>query len=420
VNPPAEGFADTAFLRRHAASIVTFYDGRSLDPSGGHFHFFNDDGQVFDRHSRHLVSSTRFVFTYATAARQLPQHPRAAAWRAAAAHGLDFVQRAHFDAATGGYRWTLHWDGREALATDATHHCYGLAFVLLAHAHALIAGLDDARAGIASTHALMEQRFWEPHQGLYADDATPSWQLSSYRGQNANMHACEALLAAFDATQDERYLERAATVAESVTARLARFDDAGRIWEHYRVDPDSGQWRPDWDYNRRDSSNIFRPWGFQPGHFVEWAKLLATLERTLPAQSAHRWMLPRAEALFALALPAAWDAQHGGMVYGLAPDGSVCDGQKYHWVQAEAIGAAAALARRSAQQRQQDYSSWYERLWSYAWQHFVDHDHGAWFRILDADNRRITDQKSPAGKTDYHTLGACWEALAALPALKPR
>jgi mannose/cellobiose epimerase-like protein (N-acyl-D-glucosamine 2-epimerase family) len=53
----------------------------------------------------------------------------------------------------------------------------------------------------------------------------------------------------------------------------------------------------------------------------------------------------------------------------------------------------------------------YERIWSYVWRHFVDHEHGAWFRILRCDNTKYSDDKSPAGKVDYHTLGACYEVL---------
>ncbi len=49
--------------------------------------------------------------------------------------------------------------------------------------------------------------------------------------------------------------------------------------------------------------------------------------------------------------------------------------------------------------------------WAYSWRHFVDHRHGAWYRILDADNRKYSDEKSPAGKVDYHTMGACYEVL---------
>ena len=44
----------------------------------------------------------------------------------------------------------------------------------------------------------------------------------------------------------------------------------------------------------------------------------------------------------------------------------------------------------------------------------VDHEHGAWFRILGRDNRKLSDEKSPAGKVDYHTMGACYDIVKAL------
>ncbi len=33
------------------------------------------------------------------------------------------------------------------------------------------------------------------------------------------------------------------------------------------------------------------------------------------------------------------------------------------------------------------------------------------YRILTPDNQKIINEKSPAGKTDYHTMGACYEVL---------
>jgi mannose/cellobiose epimerase-like protein (N-acyl-D-glucosamine 2-epimerase family) len=118
----------------------------------------------------------------------------------------------------------------------------------------------------------------------------------------------------------------------------------------------------------------------------------------------------------------AWDEQYGGLCYGFAPDGTVCDDDKYFWVQAESIAAAARLAidgpgGPGGESGQDDaagqsiYWQWYERLWAYAWQHFVDHRYGAWYRILDRSNAKYSDEKSPAGKTDYHTMGACHDVL---------
>jgi mannose/cellobiose epimerase-like protein (N-acyl-D-glucosamine 2-epimerase family) len=64
--------------------------------------------------------------------------------------------------------------------------------------------------------------------------------------------------------------------------------------------------------------------------------------------------------------------------------------------------AAALLGARKSEAR---YWHWYDRIWSYAWKYFVDHRYGAWYRILTRDNRKISDEKSPAGKIDYYTIG---------------
>ena len=49
---------------------------------------------------------------------------------------------------------------------------------------------------------------------------------------------------------------------------------------------------------------------------------------------------------------------------------------------------------------------------------FVDHEQGAWFRILDPANLNHTREKSPAGKVDYHDIGACFDVLRAMGELK--
>lgn len=396
-------FRSPEFLIGHVQHTLAFYDGRSLDPHGGFFHFFKDDGTVYDRRTRHLVSSTRFVFNNATAWRRFGRAEHLAATR----HGLAFLQRAHAHP-QGGYLWELDWHEGRAQVRDGTHYCYGLAFVLLAHAHAAMAGVDEARAGIESTWQLLERHFWEPRHQLYANEATADWAVSPYRGQNANMHACEAMMAAFEATGDAKYLDRAATLAQAIALRQADLT-GGRVWEHFHED-----WSVDADHNRGNRADIFKPWGFQTGHLTEWAKLLLQLEGLLAGRGvATGWMLPRAQSLFEAAMRHGWDAEFGGLVYGFDPEGALYDGDKYFWVQAESFAAAALLAVRTGESR---YWDWYDRIWDYAWRHMVDHEHGAWFRILSRDNRKLGDEKSPAGKTDYHTMGACHDVLRALGA----
>ncbi|MET3475579.1 AGE family epimerase/isomerase [Variovorax atrisoli] len=400
-SPHMPDFRSPDFLADHIRHTLAFYEGRSIDPSGGFFHFFKDDGTVYDRRTRHLVSSTRFVFNHAMAYRRFGEP----ADLAAARHGLTFIERAHRQQ-DGGYAWQIDWHEQRATVQDGTNRCYGLDFVLLAHAHALMAGIEEAHAGLENAWQLMEAHFWEPRHRLYADEATTDWRVGSYRGQNANMHACEALMAAFEATQESRYIERALAVAESVTGRLASLAE-GLVWEHYRED-----WSVDWDYNRGNKTDIFKPWGFQTGHLTEWAKLLLQLDGHLATQDRKaEWALPRARHFFDTAMQRGWDADNGGLVYGFGPDGKVCDGDKYFWVQAESFAAAALLALRTGEP---GYWDWYDSIWAYSWEHFVDHAHGAWYRILTPTNEKISDEKSPAGKTDYHTMGACYDVLRTL------
>ena len=86
--------------------------------------------------------------------------------------------------------------------------------------------------------------------------------MDQYRGQNANMHACEAAIWAFEATgQINPYLNRAKTLAHSVAKILASktihkeqnsdqnefFSSVvqGFIWEHYDT-----KWNIDYEYNK--------------------------------------------------------------------------------------------------------------------------------------------------------------------------
>src|SRR5262245_34075803 len=198
---PFPDFRSRAVLLDHVQRTMAFYHPRAIDPHGGFYHFFKDDGTIYDVRTRHLVSSTRFVFNYAMAYRHFGRPE----YLDAVKHGVTYLRQVHRNPRTSGYAWLMS----DGVVVDGTNHCYGLAFVLLAYAHALHAGLSEAREHLTETFDLMEQQFWSAAHGLYADEASADWALlSPYRGQNANMHTCEALLAAFEATGERHYLDR--------------------------------------------------------------------------------------------------------------------------------------------------------------------------------------------------------------------
>jgi mannose/cellobiose epimerase-like protein (N-acyl-D-glucosamine 2-epimerase family) len=385
-------FKDKEFLIGHIKSIMGFYHPHCIDnETGGFFQHFKDDGSIYDFDTRHLVSSTRFIFNYSMAAMQFNN----VEYIDTAKHGIDYLRKHHLNKDTGGYAWTMN--GKEVL--DSTNYCYGLAFVLLAYSTAYKAGIKEAKNYIEETFDLMENHFWSKDHELYSDEISSDWSIvTNYRGQNANMHTCEALIQAFESTNEQKYLDRALLIAKNICIRQAGLAD-GLIWEHYDTN-----WQINWSYNKDTPDDLFRPWGFQVGHLTEWAKLLIILER----HADEDWLVSRAQELFDDAIEMGWDEKSEGLVYGFAPNGDVCDNDKYFWVQAESLAAAAVLAHRTGDDY---YWEWYERIWEFSWKHMVDHEYGAWFRILDSKNKKYDNLKSPAGKVDYHTMGACYEVL---------
>ncbi len=94
---PLPDFRSPEFLRAHVRDTLAFYLPRAIDPSGGLFHFLRDDGSVYDAHTRHLVSSTRYVVTFSMAVRR--NLGGDVAWQALQ-QAFDFLQ-VHHNPATG-------------------------------------------------------------------------------------------------------------------------------------------------------------------------------------------------------------------------------------------------------------------------------------------------------------------------------
>jgi mannose/cellobiose epimerase-like protein (N-acyl-D-glucosamine 2-epimerase family) len=388
-------YRDPDWLRAEFGRILDFYYPACVDDVHGGFvaQLDEETGAVYDPDAKHLVATSRFTVNFA-----LGHTHGGPGWcRDLAERGVAFLAEHHRDTDAGGYDWLL--DGTEPV--DRRRVCYGHAFVLLAYARAAEAGVEGAPDRIAETYDLLVDRFWEPAHDLCTSRYGPEWRAAEdYRGQNANMHACEALLAAHEATDEAAYLDRARRIARALCVDLAAETD-GLIWEHYTVD-----WDHDFAYNRDEPRHQFRPWGYQPGHHVEWAKLLAVLDR----HAAVDWALERAEALFDAAVGDGWDGTHGGFYYTLDREGEPIVADKYGWPVAEGIGAAAALYERTGDER---YREWYDRLWAYAERALVAPGRN-WYQKCSRVNEPYDTEPGPAVEPGYHPIGACVEGIRSL------
>ncbi|WP_411968839.1 AGE family epimerase/isomerase [Haloferax sp. YSSS75] len=390
----ASTFRDPRWVYQHLTNVLKFYHPTCIDTTyGGYIPQLSDhDGTIYDSRSKLLPATCRLVFNFSVGS--MLDGP---AWcEQAAEHGLSYLVNQHRDAETGGYAWVMN--GRDV--EDATRSTYGHAFVLFALASAGTAGIGDVDEYLDEVTETIEEHFWEPDPGLFRSNLDADWNpVSTYRGQNANMHMCEAHLAAYDYTGDEHYLDRAYTIAENLALTLSDRGD-GLLWEHYTED-----WELDWEYNRDQPGHLFRPWGYQPGHLLEWSKLLVSL-------SHHRdeeWLVERAVRFFDAAVENGWDDEYGGFVYNFDRDGETIEDDKYYWPLAEGIGATVLLNDATGEER---FLDWYDRIWSYAWENVVNRGNGNWYFKLTRENEIHSDiDDSPEVKVGYHQINACYEVL---------
>jgi mannose/cellobiose epimerase-like protein (N-acyl-D-glucosamine 2-epimerase family) len=292
-------------------------------------------------------------------------------------------------------RWGGWFDDADRVGAGRKE-AYGHAFVVLAASSASVAGRPGASDLLEQALDVVMTRFWDVGAQMPVDSFDRTFaEPEPYRGANAAMHLVEAFLAAADATGDDAWRVRAMQVAQRLMGHAQAHD--WRLPEHYDAD-----WNEVPGYNAEDPRHQFRPFGATPGHALEWARLLLTLQAAGGAD-APSWPAPAALSLASRAVADGWDEQIGGFVYTTDFAGVPVVAERFHWVVCEAIGAAWALATVSGGPQ---WATRYADYWAYAQRHLVDPEQpGLWRHELDAANRPIA--RTWTDRPDvYHALQA--------------
>ena len=389
-----------AWLTGEAASLLEFARGSTVE---GGFGWLDSMGAADPSVAPQLWITGRMTHVFALG--HLIGHPGCGPL---VDHGLAAIREAFADREHGG--WFA--EAGERTRKEAYTH----SFVVLAAASARMAERPGAEDLLGEALAVVGDRFWSEEQGACIDSWDAAWtEPEAYRGANANMHLVEAFLAAFDATGDAVWRDR----AERIAGRLIR-DVAGanewRVVEHF-----DERFTPLPDYNADDPRHRFRPFGITPGHGLEWARLVLQLRSALPERPA--WPLEAAQGLFARAVADGWQ-EPGGFVYTTDGSGRPVVTDRLHWVVTEAIGAAATL---HAVAGGEEYERWYRTFWDFAARHLIDREHGSWH--MELDDELNPSEQTWTGKPDvYHSLQAALIPMlpvrsslaAAVRALSPR
>jgi sulfoquinovose isomerase len=370
------------WLMEKANALFDLYQNNALNPNGG---FFDLDaaGKPFGN-VRQIHATARMIHCFALGHRL--GRPGS---DMIVDHGMNFLWEGHRDKNHGGYCWSLDDSGY----VDATKQAYGHAFVLLAASDARMLGHPLADRMLADITEVIETRFWEAEHGAVSEEYARDWStITDYRGQNSNMHLTEALMAAFEATGNREYLNKAERIASLIIGQHAAALDYV-VAEHF-----DSNWKLDRGYK---GSDMFRPAGTTPGHWLEWSRLLVQL--WVLGGKKLGWLPDAAAKLFRSAVTRGWDHDKGGFFYTLDFNHKPALTQKIWWPATEAIGAAAFIG---AHDPDPFYEEWYRKVWSFSANYFIDPAKGGWFPELDAGLKPV--DLFFTGKPDiYHALQAC-------------
>lgn len=381
------------WLLDQARALFDFFGASSINPKGGYFTLDDVGNPLLDAPRgqgpmQELYYTCRMIHCFA--AGELLGHPGSMRM---IDQGMEYLFNHHFDVENGGFFWGVD----EAGPVRTEKLAYGHGFVLLAAASAQEAGHPDAeKLRVLATDALLTH-FWDETAGALREEFHANWQpLSDYRGQNANMHGVEALMAAYEAFQAPQYLRMAERIADLIINRHARA--AGWVViEHFDAD-----WTPDRTYA---GDPMFRPAGTTPGHALEWARLLVQLWHL--GGKTQNWIPEAAIGLFKTACATGWQAELGGFVYTLDFDNQPDQAIRMWWPACEGAAAAAVLG---ANFDDPEYEIWYRKIWAVLAADFIDPD-GGWWPVAKSGRGKVDGPF--VGKPDiYHSLQACLIPLA--------
>ncbi|MBF8252714.1 MAG: N-acylglucosamine 2-epimerase [Actinobacteria bacterium] len=377
------------FLLKEAKSLIEFARGSEIT-SGG-FGYLNSQGKVDSSQPRQAYVQCRMIQVFGlTHLMGLQDSSRLIK------HGVDALNDLFFDQGDSGFFNAIDSSGKPIGDSKLG---YDHMFVLLGAITATAAGVEGASKLLQRAENAIDRFFWDSEFEMMNDQWDLEFTtLSGYRGINVNMHAVEALTAAFDLTKDDKYLDRALAICRRTINEFAR-NNHWLLPEHF-----TSNWKPELEFNHDNPADQFRPYGVTIGHLFEWSRLVMQVGLLVKDQAGYEWIEEGARKLYEHAKKYGWDADNSpGFIYTMDWQMRPVVHSRMHWVAAEAVMAAYVLWKMTGEEKFLiDYDLW----WSFIDRHVIDREFGSWHHELNSQLQVI--ETTWPGKPDiYHALNAC-------------
>lgn len=377
-------------------NILPFWSSVPLDHERGGFHGrVDNDLSVDDGTERTAVLCARVLWTFAAAARRL-----GAPELLATAHHAHRALRTQFtDPEYGGVFWSVDAAGR---VVNDRKQTYAQAFALYGLAeYARATGDAGALASAWRLFGLIEEHTADGERGGYVEARGRDWgaiddvrlspkDLNAPKSMNTLLHVMEAYTTFWEVTGSDEVRGRLGALVSDICDHVVA---GGRFLLFFDHD-----WVP--------LSQVV-----SYGHDIEGAWLLVAAARAAGDDDLVRRAEEAALAMAAAVLAEGRDGE-GAVLY--ERDADEVDRASHWWAQAEGAVGFLCAHELSGDGR---YLAAAASCWDVIERHHVDHEHGDWFKVVDAERRPRPDTpKAGPWECPYHHVRACLELIERLPA----
>jgi len=398
----------TELARRARAELVDdilpFWMKHGFDGDGWLRGAVLDDLEIDDSRPRHAVIAARTLWTFAVAARDLPELRDELLGAGALAR--DLLLGDFWDATHGGVYWSLNPD--RTVAEDRKQ-IYAQAFAIYGLTQWYeVTGDEEAHGAAWRMFEMLEAYARDRVRGGYLEALSRSWgplgdtalsarDLSVPKSMNTNLHVLEAYTTLLRVTHESRAQE---ALQELLAAALEHIVELAPF-AHCNLFFDM-EWT-----SQVDTVSY--------GHDIEASWLLWDAWEALALAGVEDRALEERTRSIALLLAEAVRAHgvdaDGAVMYEGAPNGVVND-TKHWWPQAE--GVVGWLNAFQIAGRPEDHAAALA-AWAFIEDKVIDREHGEWFAELNRDGtvRRgiAEDVKIGPWKCPYHNARACLEVM---------
>lgn len=366
--------------------VIPFWIKHSPDwEAGGFFSALERDGAVFDT-DKHMWLQARAVWMFAHLYRTVESRP---AWLDLADHGFRFLE-SHGRDGSGSWYFSLLRDGTPQIAP---YNIFSDCFAAMACAEYAVVCRDAeishrVRALAVDTFNAVQAR-WSDPKGRWSKQIPGGRVLQPLARQMITLNMADVFLGTVGAAGlnlDGRGLE--GMIEDSVDIILNEHVDSTRHVVFERI----GTAGPELDSMDGRLLN--------PGHSLETLWMVIEAGERF---SRSDW-IQRACTAIQWTVERGWDAEYGGFYYyqdyeNRPPEKLEYD-MKLWWVHIEAL-YALLLAQYHGEDTAY-FSTWFQKVERWTWEHFPDPEYGEWFGYLHRDGSPTTGQKGGKWKGFFH------------------